>query len=324
MTLRSYRAVSAGQSLGDAATIQFDWTGNTLRPLSPSNLRITRNAASDILIEWTRRSRIAGGMIPGSDVPLAEEQEIYEVEILTSANAVLSTIKIHPNQANPAVLIPASDDLDAPFVSSNNILDPGVNSALAYTQQQLGVGSWIEARLNAELIDHAAIGVVEPTNAKFLRQGGVGWPLSTFRSEVQFGDNNTDGSNDFRVYHGLGGPSFPPVLYTSPSLGAVRSARIRVEVGDRLRYYWDYTGSGSVPFFESDAPPPVPLVGVVACLNISNTGCSINDVQIGATFRPSTVYTAAQQAAHSGTGVKARVYQVSAIVGRGPYAEITF
>src|SRR6185369_6356416 len=55
---QSYRAVSVGQSLGDAATVTFAWTGRTLRPPAPANVRGTRDSQGNLLIEWTRRARI--------------------------------------------------------------------------------------------------------------------------------------------------------------------------------------------------------------------------------------------------------------------------
>lgn len=323
-TLR-LKFLTAGQGLDTVAAIDRTLRGNSLRPLAPSNLRSSVDSEGNRLIEWTRRSRIGAGMIPGADVPVSEEQEVYAVEILTSANAVLSTITVKPDQGSPALLAPVANDLDGPFISGNNILDPGNTHSHAYTQQRLGTGSWIEATLNASPNDGAQIGVILPDAARFLRQAGTSPPDGVFFSQLEFRDTTASGNNQFTVYYGaFSATSFPPVVYESGSLGGRQTARIRIEIGDRLRYFWDYTGSGSVPFYESVGPPPVPLVGALSCLTISNAGCSISNIRVGQTFRPSLVYTKAQQDEHSNLGVKARVYQVSAVVGRGAYAEITF
>lgn len=316
--------LTVGQGVDQALTIQQPVSGNSLLPLAPANLKASRDADGNILIEWTRRSRLGSGMRPGSDVPLAEETESYVVEVLNGSGQVIRSVPVAADAGCPALLQPVNDALDAPFVSSNNLLDPGNTHVLAYTMQQLGRGSWIEARLNANPNDGAQLGVVQPESARFLRQRGVAWPLNTFYSEVELRDASSVGTNMFTVYHGLGGPGFPPIVFESPQLPTgVTSARIRVEVGDRLRYYWDYTGSGSVPFFESDDAPPVPLVGQMTCTTINNAGCSITNVRVGQAFRPSTVYTTAQQTADSNAAVSVRVAQVSAIVGRGAWATIT-
>lgn len=324
MALKSYKAVTSGQSLDDAATVTFDWQGGTLKPLRPANLRSTRDADGNYLIEWTGRSRVGGGMIPGSDVPLAEEEEAYDVEFLDVSDNVLRTVRVVPERSDPAILLPVDPVLDPPFLSNNNLLDPGNTHVLTYTQQTLGHGSWMEARLNANPNDVAAMGLVPPEAARYLRQRGVGWPTGVFYSEVQFGDSNAvSTTNKFVVYFGAGGPGYPPQVFDSGSLGTADAARIRIEVGDKLRFYWDYTGSGSVPFYESDTEPPTPLVGQLSCTTIDDEGCSITDVRIGRTFRPSVVYTTVQQTADSNDAVFVQVFQVSSLVGRGAAARIT-
>ena len=62
-----------------AATHAF--TGAGLRPYSPVHVRGTRTAG-DLTITWKRRTRIGGDAWSASDVPLAEESERYEIDIL--------------------------------------------------------------------------------------------------------------------------------------------------------------------------------------------------------------------------------------------------
>lgn len=60
--------------------------GVGLRPLSVAHVRLSRNYASnDLSLSWVRRTRIGGDSWEQSEVPLAEDSERYEVEILSGA-----------------------------------------------------------------------------------------------------------------------------------------------------------------------------------------------------------------------------------------------
>ncbi|MDE1173870.1 MAG: glycoside hydrolase/phage tail family protein [Parvibaculaceae bacterium] len=63
-------------------------TGVGLRPLSPCHLKGARLTGGDINLSWIRRTRIDGDSWQGLDVPLGEESEAYELDILDGANVV--------------------------------------------------------------------------------------------------------------------------------------------------------------------------------------------------------------------------------------------
>lgn len=86
---RQYRAATFGGYLDDAETIQFTNTAVAQKPLSPVLLGGGRNAAGDVTINWTRRTRIGGGWNSYADVPLGEAAEAYEVEIWDSGYSTL-------------------------------------------------------------------------------------------------------------------------------------------------------------------------------------------------------------------------------------------
>lgn len=67
-----------------AATLSFEGVG--LRPLSPVHPAAQREAGGDITLSWIRRTRVNGDSWAGTDVPLGEESEAYEVEIRDGAN----------------------------------------------------------------------------------------------------------------------------------------------------------------------------------------------------------------------------------------------
>ena len=80
-------------SYGGAAHV---FLGLGLRPLSPVHLQGKRNPANgDWTFVWTRRTRIGGDSWTGPEVPLAEERELYRLEILNApAGDVLRSIEV--------------------------------------------------------------------------------------------------------------------------------------------------------------------------------------------------------------------------------------
>lgn len=312
MALMSYKAVTAGQSLDDAATVTFDWTGNALRPLSPVNLRGTRDALGNLLIQWTRRSRVGSGMIPGSDVPLAEEEELYEVEIMDGVT-VQRLIKVRGGGATPAILAAINE----PGAISGNNFGPGSgNQAWAYLVQDLGPGAFVEATLTySTASSNVMMSFVEHAYIDWIAGGQMGTLGTNHYSAISF--RNLSGLNKFNVTD----TAPPGSAYNSDDLGTVTSARIRATLLDTgVHYYWDYMGESSVPFYVSRATPTFPAYCLI---ELGGTG-EAKDIHIGKTFSPSTVYTVEQQASDFGAvenPVTVRVSQVSAIVGRGPYVE---
>lgn len=64
----------------------FTARGVGLMPWSPVHVAGTRNGSGDLSITWVRRTRLGGVWADGADVPLNEESERYEVDILDGAN----------------------------------------------------------------------------------------------------------------------------------------------------------------------------------------------------------------------------------------------
>lgn len=90
--------------------------GNGLRPLSPVHVRVSRNLASnDLSLSWVRRTRIGGDSWEQTEVPLAEDSELYEVDIL-SGSVVKRTFSV----TAPGVV----------YTSTQQIADFGVAPAL--------------------------------------------------------------------------------------------------------------------------------------------------------------------------------------------------
>ncbi len=90
------------------------FAGLGLRPYAPVHLRGVRDAG-DLSLTWIRRTRIGGDAWEQPDVPLSEEQERYEVDILDGAE-VKRTLTVDA----PSVVYTAAQqttDFGAPQVS---------------------------------------------------------------------------------------------------------------------------------------------------------------------------------------------------------------
>jgi hypothetical protein len=79
--------------------------GVGLRPLSPCQVRASRDA-SGLLLRWTRRTRIGGDSWEGLDVPLAEESEAYQVDVLDGAS-----VKRTYSVSTPTLIYPLADQV---------------------------------------------------------------------------------------------------------------------------------------------------------------------------------------------------------------------
>jgi len=87
--LRYYRGVTNGQDPSLATSQQFTDTGNDLRPYAPTDVRGARDGSLNLTITWQRRTRIGGDWLNFSGtVPLAEDSEAYEVDILNGSTVV--------------------------------------------------------------------------------------------------------------------------------------------------------------------------------------------------------------------------------------------
>jgi hypothetical protein len=79
----NWRSGPSTRDLGDASYVAATHTfaGLGLKPLSPVHVRAVR-AGGDVAISWMRRTRIGGDGWDAPEVPLGEDTEGYEVDIL--------------------------------------------------------------------------------------------------------------------------------------------------------------------------------------------------------------------------------------------------
>ena len=101
-----YKPVSVRSTLGATAPVTFTYRARNLMPFSPVHGAGRRAANGDLTLTWLRRTRNDGDWVDGADVPLSEETESYQIDVL-NAGAVVRTIAA----TTPQLVYPASDQI---------------------------------------------------------------------------------------------------------------------------------------------------------------------------------------------------------------------
>jgi len=103
----NWRHGPGNRDIGDASyvTTQFTYQGLGLRPLSPVHVKGVR-ASGDLSISWIRRTRSGGDNWELPEVPLGEDAESYEVDILDG-----SDVKRTLTATSPLVIYSSADQI---------------------------------------------------------------------------------------------------------------------------------------------------------------------------------------------------------------------
>lgn len=78
---RKYKAITSGALLSSAVPQSFTVAGVAWQPYAPVHLGGGIDAAGDVTLNWTRRTRIGGAWRGPSNTPLGETSEAYVVQI---------------------------------------------------------------------------------------------------------------------------------------------------------------------------------------------------------------------------------------------------
>jgi hypothetical protein len=118
-----YRAVGRGGELRDARTAQLTLAGNDLKPYAPAQLEATGSWGSNVTLSWVRRTRLGGGLIDGSgEVPLAEDSEQYDLEILFGD----AVVRVIGGLTSPSYVYTSADQAtDFPGFVAQGLANPG-------------------------------------------------------------------------------------------------------------------------------------------------------------------------------------------------------
>jgi hypothetical protein len=92
----NWRVGPAGEDFSGPSFGRYAETGGlrALTPLSPVHLKAIRQPNGDLIISWTRRSRVDADSWLGSDIPLGEETEAYQVDIAPAGGAALRSVTV--------------------------------------------------------------------------------------------------------------------------------------------------------------------------------------------------------------------------------------
>ncbi|MTI43706.1 putative tail protein [Roseibium hamelinense] len=103
----NYRILPQGAALNDPAAVALTHTasGRGRVPFAPVHLK-ARRTASGIEVSWIRQTRSASDSWEGMDVPLGEEREAYELDILDGGGVTKRTL----STGTPSALYPAADE----------------------------------------------------------------------------------------------------------------------------------------------------------------------------------------------------------------------
>ncbi|MEZ5900704.1 MAG: glycoside hydrolase/phage tail family protein [Hyphomicrobiaceae bacterium] len=104
----NWRYGPSNRGIGDASynTEVHAFAGAGLRPYAPVHIRGARSVGGDLTVTWVRRTRSGGDNWDAVDVPLSEENESYEVDILFGS-IVKRTIAV----SSPSVLYSAAQQI---------------------------------------------------------------------------------------------------------------------------------------------------------------------------------------------------------------------
>ena len=88
-----YKAVTIGQTLSSAVTRGFANYAAGLKPYAPCHVTGSRDMSDNLTISWFRRSRVDAEWRDAIDVPIGEDSEFYEIDVLDGSGNVLRTIE---------------------------------------------------------------------------------------------------------------------------------------------------------------------------------------------------------------------------------------
>lgn len=101
-----YKGIPDGGNWDDAPSTPFVFRANSLRCFSPVQVRGARDGSGNLTVTWKRRTRWYGEWQDETDVPLFEDSENYQIDIL-SGGAVKRTLAA----ITPSIVYSAADQV---------------------------------------------------------------------------------------------------------------------------------------------------------------------------------------------------------------------
>lgn len=140
-----WKLVTNGQLFDQALSEGFESQGRSLMPYAPYRHKATLEAGNDIDISWQRRTRIGGEwMNDADDIPLFEDDEEYEIEILDAPEG--DVVRTVTELATAAYTYTAADQATDGFTAPLETLTVRIYQISA----QVGRGFTREVTINVE------------------------------------------------------------------------------------------------------------------------------------------------------------------------------
>lgn len=333
---RNYKAATSGQAIVNAPVTAFTFSGNSLKPLSVANIQGSRNSYGDVIFDWLRRTRLFGGLYPGSDVTLGEEEELYQADIMNGAS-VVRTLTVRPGDGviplwqgamNSQNTAPTYTLLSRGGITAAANGDPSFTTYAVWESTNLldgpGVFQWtFGAAAFGNSMDHFGLATSEKSSATSGALSAAAYWFSMTSSISVSG----------------------AVFYTVKAEGDTASQQTQVMPGEKfaiviqadgtVEYHRDYLPGISHPFFVSTRKAIIGgekfrAYGDLSYLGPDTPPYGSNSVTIAQSLinnpRPEALYTKEMQVQDFGStqsSLTVRVYQMSSVVGRGQVASAT-
>lgn len=308
-TLR-LKFLTVGQRTEDVLFVEKLFNGNSLRPLAPTHITGQRNSAGDLFVAWVRRDRTALPLRDFAGTPLREEEEIYVVEIYSGATLKrrirLPAIRSQGEAVSWRRLHTPDGGLgtDPAIAADGSVTWTGLQNSVIATQTLTGdFLLQLQASPVNDLWPHFTQLQRAGTELKSIR------PLfGLLRPNGNINANSSISDGDFAINIDLAAPT-----------------KIWVQrIGSELRIYRNEFSATATPYrvVSQDFTGELSLIsGMQASEN-----AILYQPRLSLALARSFTYSADQQANDFGSAqssIKMRIFQESAIVGKGYYAEVT-
>jgi hypothetical protein len=309
---RTYKMVTANQSLDDAANVTYVWTGGSRKELSPVHAKRSDDSAGNSLIEFDERQRLGHGVHNGQSGFGDTDVRRFEFELTDISHVPLDpplVIPVTVGEVQRAVLESHGEDASwsGKFtnITINTVAVSGsvVTRTVRALQQIRQEGNYAEATLKATGNGIAAIGF--HAASKDWRTDEPDFQILVDASVME-------------IYEGT------TLLYTESSTSyATAGKRVRIDlIGSRV-VFSRYVGERLIEVASSIVPATFPLHVWGNVATGSSGTASINDLVLTTTPDPKAILTQAQKTEYGiGPTVYANIYRISPLVGRGYPAEV--
>ncbi len=321
-----FKFVTAGQQIEQVPGFDQVIRGNSLKPLAPVHLKGTRDAANNLLIEWTRRDRFGGSLRSGVGTPLSEQTETYLIDVM-SGSTVLHEYRVETGKPQPILWRVFKDaqsrltiDVDGTITAApaSNVVN---GDAIAVGLQTLGGPG-------DGMIEYATGLVALPTQFGLSRfpQPDQSAPYDSDNSPFMWALNSFNGRDSFpsAAWFDTGIPGYTSEGGSAYDIDDNDHLAIK-RVGDRFSFFLNYHPD-SAPVFTSkhfmydNYQPYVYFSANDTVTTKKALRCRI------VREKSSFLYLASMQTADGitpGAPVTVRIAQYSAFVGRGYFREAT-